>query len=382
MTGKTRRRLGLCALAALLLFALIGGADAHSLRSLRSRLRAAQARRAALQATLREIKSEQLTAHRKLRETQSELAASRRRLSQAKARLARVRGELRSIKAEQRKTQAELEAHRQAMSDRILAVWRSGQPSYFEVMLEATTFEDFSNRLQYTRMVTDQDQDMLNQLAELRDRLARQRAALEAKEREAAALRTRVASETAAVERHTRQAAALAREADRERARAEAEYAAEVQALNELAAMIRRIQAAGVSHGAYSGTSDGRFIRPVNGRLTSPFGYRIHPILGYRKFHNGIDIAAPSGTPIYAAADGKVVYVGWRGALGNAVMIDHGSGWATVYGHCSSFACSPGQIVRRGQIIARVGSTGRSTGPHVHWTVYHNGEAVNPLNHS
>jgi len=372
----------LAAVAALVLLSLLQTADAQSVSSLRSRMRSAQNRRAQLEATLRELKTEQAQAHRKLRNTQEELAAARRRRDQAKARLEEVRRALRNIKAEQERTLEELKAHKDAMSDRVLAMWRSGQSSYFEVMLAATSFQDFSNRAQFTQLVAEQDEEMLDGLAELRDRLAAQRATMEIKEGEAAQLRTRMAEQAALVEQKTREARALAREADSERARAEREYAAEVQALNELAAMIRRIQAGGSSAGAYQGTSDGRFIKPVQGRLTSGFGYRIHPIRGGRRFHNGIDIAAPTGTSIVAAADGKVVYVGWRGALGNAVMIDYGSGWSTVYGHCSSFCCSTGQIVKRGQLIARVGSTGLSTGPHVHWTVYRNGQAVNPLNHS
>lgn len=369
-------------LAAVLLLGLLEIADAQSVGSLRSRMRRAEGRRAQLEETLRELKSDQLAAHRKLKATQEELSASRRRLRQAKARLEEVRATLRNIKAEQERTLAELEAHKSAMSERMLAMWRSGQSSYFEVVLEATSFEDFSNRAEFTGLVARQDEEMLDGLAELRDRLASQRATMEIKEREAAQLRTRIAEQTTLVERQTRQARALAQEADTERAKAEREYAAEVAALNELAAMIRRVQAAGASAGAYSGTSDGRFMRPINGRLTSGFGYRIHPTLHYRKFHNGIDLAAPSGTPIRASAAGRVVYAGWRGALGNAIMIDHGSGWSTVYGHCSSFSCSAGQIVGRGDVIGRVGSTGRSTGPHVHWTVYRNGQAVNPLNHS
>ena len=117
----------------------------------------------------------------------------------------------------------------------------------------------------------------------------------------------------------------------------------------------------------------------VLSRITSRFGWRIHPILRTRRFHDGVDIAAGAGTTIKASDDDRVIFAGWKGAYGRAVVIDHGSGWSTLYGHCSALYVSTGQTVSRGQRIAAVGSTGWSTGPHLHWTVYRNGRHVNPL---
>jgi len=117
----------------------------------------------------------------------------------------------------------------------------------------------------------------------------------------------------------------------------------------------------------------------VNGRITSPYGWRIHPVWGGRRFHTGVDIAAPTGTPIHACDDGRVIFAGWRGATGKTVIIDHGSGWSTSYGHCSKIYVSVGEVVSAGQTIAAVGTTGVSTGPHVHWMVYRNGRHINPL---
>ncbi len=358
-------------------------ADAASVSALRSRMRSVDSRRANLKQTLRELKSDQAAAHRKLAAATSDLAASRARLKRAKARLAEVQQSLRNIKAEQERTLADLEEHKSAMSDRILAMWRSEQNSYFEVMLESTSFEDFSNRAEFTKLVADQDEEMLDGLAELRDRLASQRATMEIKMREADQLTTRIAQDTALVEQRTRAARALSQAADADRAKAERRYAQELDARKAIEALIREAQRGGSSSASrYSGSSDGRFMRPVNGRLTSPFGYRIHPVWHTRRFHNGIDLAAPRGTPIRAAAAGKVIFAGWKGAYGKCVIIDHGSGWSTMYGHASSLNCSRGQVVSKGQTISRVGTTGTSTGNHLHWTVYHNGKAVNPLSHS
>lgn len=133
-----------------------------------------------------------------------------------------------------------------------------------------------------------------------------------------------------------------------------------------------------------SGQSLRRFLlrQPVTGyRISSGFGMRRHPILGYMRMHNGIDFAAPTGTPIHAAGDGRLVRVGRNGGYGNYIRIDHGNGYQTAYAHLSRFArgISTGGRVRQGDLIGYVGSTGVSTGPHLHFEVIRNGRHVNPL---
>jgi murein DD-endopeptidase MepM/ murein hydrolase activator NlpD len=122
-------------------------------------------------------------------------------------------------------------------------------------------------------------------------------------------------------------------------------------------------------------------IWPVDGRITSDFGYRISPFGFRREFHDGLDIAAPYGTSIRAAADGMVVFVGYKNGYGNMVTISHGYGFETSYGHTSKILVKRGQKVKKGQIIAKVGNTGRSTGPHVHYIVRVNGVLKNPANY-
>lgn len=126
------------------------------------------------------------------------------------------------------------------------------------------------------------------------------------------------------------------------------------------------------------GSAPGILVRPVPGAITSAFGYRLHPILGYQRLHTGVDMRASYGTPIVSGADGVVIYAGPRGGYGNTVMVDHGGGMVTLYAHQSSIAVANGQAVSGGQVVGYVGSTGLSTGPHLHFEVRINGAPVNP----
>lgn len=147
---------------------------------------------------------------------------------------------------------------------------------------------------------------------------------------------------------------------------------------NELANQIRGLQKSCTRY------SSGKMMWPLpsSRRITSPFGTRVHPVYKTKKTHHGIDIAGNMGSPILAAKEGRVIVSGWQGGYGNVVIIDHGGGISSVYAHCSSLLVKAGQTVKQGQVIAKVGSTGISTGPHLHFEVRKNGTVVNPLNYT
>lgn len=119
-------------------------------------------------------------------------------------------------------------------------------------------------------------------------------------------------------------------------------------------------------------------VMPVQGRLTSGFGTRKHPILGHTHFHRGIDLAAPRGTPVVAVADGIVESVGVRSGYGNTITVRHADGRSTLYAHLDAMLVRPGRSVAAGEVIAQLGNTGRSTGPHLHFEVHENGRPVDP----
>lgn len=194
-----------------------------------------------------------------------------------------------------------------------------------------------------------------------------------AKEEESA----RIAKQRAAAEEARREKEAAARKASRSTGRAVSTRSVSV---NSAPAVSNDV----VSYGekATPEAKTGEFYWPVPGhhRITSPFGYRIHPILKYRKLHTGVDIGAPNGTPVVSAGSGTVIASRFMSGYGNCIMIDHG-GKVTVYAHLSSRAVSPGQSVSAGETIGYVGSTGMSTGAHLHFEVRVNGAVQNPLNY-
>ncbi|MGQ0805533.1 MAG: peptidoglycan DD-metalloendopeptidase family protein [Actinomycetota bacterium] len=195
----------------------------------------------------------------------------------------------------------------------------------------------------------------------------------------------------AVAEAQRREVEQLRAEHEPARAAAEAEESAESQVLSTISAQkdtweaqLAALQAeqAALAGGVSRGSGNGPLDWPCDGGVVSGFGYRVHPISGTRRLHQGVDINCSYGQPIYAAGSGIVLEAGSRGGYGNAVLIDHGDGLATLYAHQSQLAVSPGQQVTTGEVVGYVGSTGYSTGPHLHWEVWVNGTPVDPMGYA
>jgi murein DD-endopeptidase MepM/ murein hydrolase activator NlpD len=331
-----------------------------------------------------------------------QLPAARRRQAQAEARLAsgrathtelvaRARGARAVLAAAERAVaQAEDKVHESAeeIAGVVRAAYIGGPLSNVAAMLDAESPTDLAERNMTIQAITGHQATALAAHRRTRAELAAQRATLaerrtvaEQRERDAAAALDRIsalAAEAGAARRSVeRQVAAQAyarRVAERERSADLARYLALQAESRKLAALIRALQSRGTGK-----VGRGGLLWPTRGPITSGFGYRTHPIYGTRRMHAGIDIGAPSGQAIVAARAGVVVHAGPMGTYGNLVVIDHGNGLATAYGHNTSVTVGYGQTVAQGQLIAYSGSTGHSTGPHVHFEVRVNGSPVDPL---
>ena len=358
-------------------------APAQSRSALRRRLSNIEANKAATQRRLRAAKAEQLTARNDLTVAQRELAKAERRLKQAEWQLANTRSTIRKVKKELENTNNTLYRHQTELQKRMLVTYKAGTPSYIEVLLNATDFNDFATRADLNQRMAGEDTRLLQAMLDYQKRRETQKGQLRVKETEQVSLRKKVTSERNAVATRKRTADTLLKKANSDRATAERQMAEWDAASRSIENMLANMRSGSGLAGAYKGEFAGTLGWPMSGRVSSSFGMRTHPITGRYKLHTGMDIAHSSGAPINAAGKGRVVFAGWKGAYGVTVIIDHGSGIATLYGHCQSgsIRVCTGQIVSRGQTIARCGSTGWSTGPHLHFEVRHNGRPRNPANY-
>jgi len=293
------------------------------------------------------------------------------------ARQTRRRAQIVTVQLQQ--TEEHLAGRRQALGGRLRDIYKYGRTGYADVLLGADDFVAFATRWHLISTIVHADTAAIDAHAAAVARYRRLQAALA---RDQAYLRTLTIQTEA--RQHEITATEHAKREMLERIQVErAAYERVVRELEknskDLEAMIQKEQvaprrpAAAAAHAAFS------FLWPARGIFTSGFGMRHHPLFGIWHLHTGVDIAATWGIPVLAAAEGRVLYAGWFGGYGKIVVIDHGGGISTLYGHLSSLLVVAGDEVRRGQPVGRVGSTGYSTGPHLHFEVRVNGRPVDPV---
>lgn len=304
--------------------------------------------------------------------------------------------EIEAKKEEVAQTQEELLAAEQVadkqyedMKLRIQYLYESGRPSYLELLLTADSVSDFLNRSTYTAEVSRYDRAMLDQYIEQKEKIADTKERLEAEEEElnlmADAAREQKETVDALIQTKTAQIQSYQSEIDsqsNEAAEFKEDLEEQERLLNQLEAQIAAAALANAREGDGDGGASG-FIWPCpsSRRITSGFGMREQPMPGASTNHNGIDIGAPTGSAIIASASGRVTTSRYSNSAGNFIVISHGNGVSTVYMHCSALYVSEGEMVTQGQTIGAVGSTGFSTGPHLHFGVMVNGSYVNPRNY-
>jgi len=377
--GRQRRKTASIGLVCLLMgLAAVPGASGQGGSTRLGRNRAQQE---ATRDRLRDIKKEQAAQQASLETAQAKAAQARSVYQEAKAQLQGTRAQVRAARKQHAACVERVRKQDKALRARVKVMYEVGEPSYMEVLLDATSFADFVERADYMQRVATSDANLLvrytndrRQAEELRNQLQATQAR---EERETQNLEAR---KVAAEERRA-EAVQLLRATNAERAQAEADLAELERIEEEIEEFLSRLQSGMGSSGlAYAGSWQGWGSPPIRApyRFTSGFGMRIHPTLGYWKPHNGVDLACPTGTPIHAAAAGRVVRVSSDRINGNHVILDHGDGWSSAYCHCSSTAVGAGENVSAGQVIGYVGSTGRSTGPHLHFAVRRYGQFVDP----
>lgn len=282
----------------------------------------------------------------------------------------------------------------ESMKLRIKYMYEKGNSSYLDLLLQSRSMSELLNRAEYIQKISEYDRRMLDEYVAVKENIARDKVQLETEKEELVTLQEQTQAKQASVE-------ALVNEKTAELARvdirigektAEAEaYEKDIKAQEEQIRKIeaelkrqeeearRKAEAAGKTYNTVSlGNINFIWPCPASARITSSFGDRESPTAGASSNHKGIDIGAPTGSNIVAAASGTVTISTYSYSAGNYVMINHGGGVSTVYMHCSKLLVSVGDTVKQGDVIAKVGSTGYSTGPHLHFGIRQNGTYVNP----
>ncbi|MCI9539902.1 MAG: peptidoglycan DD-metalloendopeptidase family protein [Lachnospiraceae bacterium] len=268
----------------------------------------------------------------------------------------------------------------ESMKIRIQFMFENGNQSYLDLILNSGSIEEILNKVEYISQITEYDRKMLEEYKKTRAEIEEKEAQLVKEHEELEILVAQAEEEKAAIELLINSKAQQLAQYEEDIAASEAELEemeAEAAALDNRIAELEEQWRQENSRVIYDG---GQFLFPLDyySRVTSEFGWRDHPIFHTQRLHNGIDFGAPSGQPIKAAYRGEVVIAEYSSSAGNYIMLNHGNGLATVYMHCSKFNVSVGQVVEKGDIIGFVGSTGNSTGPHLHFSVRLNGEYIDP----
>ena len=330
-----------------------------------------------------------------LRQIEEQLRQATAELGTIKEQRVAVENDITLNERQLAEAQKRLEGRESVFYKRVRDIYINGRLSYLDVVIGSKDFSDFANRLEVLKRIIDSDITLINEIKKERADIEAHKQKLEADRAKLVELEKSALAKQAEIEQKKAERNVVLQKAQNDRATA-------MQAIEELnassaqvSAMLKERQAARAAAAAAAaaaaqssggqGASDnwvqgtGQLGWPVSGEITSPYGYRVHPIWGTTLYHSGIDIGVDEGTPVHAADGGVVVWSGWIGGYGYAVVIDHGNGLSTLYGHNSELAVDEGQSVAKGQVISYAGSTGNSTGPHVHFEVRVNGDPVDPM---
>lgn len=337
----------------------------------------------------------------KMQEMETRRAAAREEVEAASASLDEVMGRLRELQAQSdeltRKSdalqssiddnQAQLEAKKRELDERMQIygrrlrnIYMNGQLNYLDILLGATDFTEFSSRMYLLQKIIARDVAMLEDIKKSTEEIQARQEVLDKEMKEIQVTRAELDAKKAKVDEVRERRAQILYKAEEAKHDSEEEYDRLLAISENIAAMLRNMESGG-GYAPAGGGGTGRFMWPCSGEITSYYGWRTHPVFGTTRYHSGMDIAVDYGTPIHAADSGTVIYSGWLGGYGNAVMIDHGGGLVTLYGHNQSLNVSEGQYVSKGTVIAYAGSTGWSTGPHCHFEVRLHGDVTEPLDY-
>ena len=385
--GNHNLRRGLCALLAAAMLPVwglnAGAVTQGEIDALKKEQAESQARQDQLEERLSQVEADRDAAQEQRQLLEGQLAAINAELESIDQQIAYYDGEIAQKEAERVQAEADEQAQYELFCQRVRAMEEAGSVSYWSILFNAEDFSELLDRLADIDAVMDYDNQVMDELIAIREEIVRLKTQLETARAEEQEARDQQAVKKAEQQAKVAEAQKLVDELNADAAEVNRQLDEEIEGAAEIQALIAQKQRQLEEQRRQNNItidSETSYLWPLPGyyRLSSQFGYRIHPITGKAHSHTGIDIPASGGTPILACKSGQVVTSAYHYSYGNYVVVDHGGGNSTLYAHMSSRGVSEGQMVTQGQTIGYVGTTGSSTGTHLHLEVRDNYTRVDP----
>lgn len=318
-----------------------------------------------LEKKLTENRNSQLRLDEQVIELNSKIKEIEEKISLTNEEINELDLQIDDIKSEINELENNIENNKDQLAKRIKVINSNYSMSYIKILLNSSSISDFLNNMYIVKQIVKQDKEILTELDENKQEIEEKKSQIEKKKVEQEDLKLLLEKDNESLNNDKIEVEKLKAELEKE----ESELESEIEKIASQSVVVEDGQI----------ISSGSWPVPGYSRISSPYGYRIHPIFNTRKMHTGIDIPGPTGTPIVSIDSGKVIFSGTQRGYGKTVMIQHDDGKVTLYAHNNELNVSVGQRVQKGQVISKMGSTGNSTGPHLHFEVRINGNHVNPL---
>nr|WP_302665223.1 M23 family metallopeptidase [uncultured Agathobaculum sp.] len=387
MMKKSTTRLISCVIAAILVIALLASmllssltfaGAAEDVDELQDKLSSLEDEKAAVKEKIAELTKQANDVEATRAALQSEIDLTKEEISTVEAYIDRLQEQIDVKTTELAAAEEALEQKEEEFALTVRTTYEQGDSSYLEVLLNSSSFADLLSRMEIITAIMEDNKKIVAEYTAAKEDIEQKKQELQDTQDSQKEYQENLNYKVDELAASEAEQAALAESLQAYKAESEAEYDRISNEMQDVSNQIAALSAQSAASGGvpYSGT----FVWPTPSCTTtsSVYGYRVHPIYGTVKFHAGEDIPASYGAEILAAASGTVTTAGWVSGYGNYTVIDHGGGTMTAYGHQSSILVSVGQYVEQGQVIGYVGSTGNSTGPHLHFEVYQNGSTVDP----
>lgn len=387
MMKKSTTRLISCVIAAILVIALLASmllssltfaGAAEDVDELQDKLSSLEDEKAAVKEKIAELTKQANDVEATRAALQSEIDLTKEEISTVEAYIDRLQEQIDVKTTELAAAEEALEQKEEEFALTVRTTYEQGDSSYLEVLLNSSSFSDLLSRMEIITAIMEDNKKIVAEYTAAKEDIEQKKQELQDTQDSQKEYQENLNYKVDELAASEAEQAALAESLQAYKAESEAEYDRISNEMQDVSNQIAALSAQSAASGGvpYSGT----FVWPTPSCTTtsSVYGYRVHPIYGTVKFHAGEDIPASYGAEILAAASGTVTTAGWVSGYGNYTVIDHGGGTMTAYGHQSSILVSVGQYVEQGQVIGYVGSTGNSTGPHLHFEVYQNGSTVDP----